>query len=116
MKKFVLFLTAIAFSTISASALEPLILEPLGGYSYNNTQYGNVGETVDKNINTVNPNTQTVVLTPNYPANMIPQNNAAKGLPVVKKQPSNRIRIETKQGTRTNTQWNPGGKGTKSYF
>ena len=46
---------------------------------------------------------------------MIPQNAAAEGLPVTRKQYTG-IRIETKQGSRTNTQWNPGGKGTRSYF
>jgi hypothetical protein len=46
---------------------------------------------------------------------MVPQNDAAKGKPVRKKR-TPRVRIETKQGRQTNTQWNPGGKGTKSFF
>ena len=46
---------------------------------------------------------------------MVPQNAAAEGKPVpVKDLP--RVRIQTKQGRQTNTQWNPGGKGTKSFF
>jgi len=103
---------------VSASALEPLILEPLGGYgyapavrpAYSDTQYNSGIASAAEEVTNVNANK------PKYPSNMIPQNAAAEGLPVTRKTPSNRIRIETKQGSRTNTQWNPGGKGTKSYF
>ncbi len=47
--------------------------------------------------------------------NMVPQNAAAEGKPVAQK-PLPKVRVETKQGRRTNAQWNPGGKGTKSFF
>lgn len=47
--------------------------------------------------------------------NMIPQNAAAKGQPVVeKRQP--RVRIRTKQRSQGNSYWNAGGKGFKSYY
>lgn len=113
MKKIAILLTAITLTTVPSFALEPLILEPLG-YS-SPAPYGYVGQAAN---NEINAGTQMPAqVSPNYTANsnMIPQNNAAKGLPVVKKD-LDRLIIETKQGTRTNTQWNPGGKGTKSYF
>jgi hypothetical protein len=51
----------------------------------------------------------------NYGENMVPQNAAAKGEPVpVQTEP--RVRIQTKQRSQGNSYWNPGGKGTKSYF
>ena len=50
-----------------------------------------------------------------YGENMIPQNAAAKGEPIpAKREP--RVRIQTKQRSQGNSYWNPGGKGTKSYF
>lgn len=120
MNKFVLLLTAIAFSTVSASALEPLILEPLGNYyPAPATNYSHVSQAVDTEINSgvENPQEQQTIHTATYNTNpnMVPQNAAAEGLPVTRKQYTG-IRIETKQGSRTNTQWNPGGKGTRSYF
>lgn len=51
---------------------------------------------------------------PKYDENMVPQNAAAKGEPTVIREP--RVRIETKQRSQGNSYWNPGGKGTKSYF
>lgn len=121
MNKLVLLLTAIAFSTVSASALEPLILEPLGNYTpVQNQVYSHVSQAVDSEVNAGVENAQEsqTVHTAKYNTNpnMIPQNAAAEGLPVARKQYYKGIRIETKQGSRTNTQWNPGGKGTRSYF
>lgn len=112
MKKIVLLLTVAAFGITPVLALEPLILEPLGYQS--NYGYSSVRQAADSEISSdVQMPAQTAH---NYAdSNMIPQNNAAKGLPVERKQLS-RILIETKQGSRTNTQWNPGGKGTRSYF
>ncbi len=118
MKNILLTLIVLSFSAISTYALEPLIIEPL---------YGNGNTQVTAPVNNNVQNTQTVEVpaatevsatpkTPQYPPNMVPQNAAAEGLPVTRKTPSTRVRIETKQGSRTNTQWNPGGKGTRSYF
>lgn len=113
MKNILITLIALSFGTLSASALEPLIIEPL----YGNDNAG-ITTTAPQNNQGAVADTVTEVApaqTPKYPPNMIPQNAAAEGLPVVKKQPR-KIIIETKQGSRTNTQWNPGGKGTRSYF
>ena len=47
--------------------------------------------------------------------NMVPQNAAAEGKPVpARREP--RVKIQTKQRSQGNSYWNPGGKGTKSYF
>ena len=116
MKNVLLTLIVLSFSAVSASALEPLILEPLGGYGYApsyNSAYTNAK--TGSGIADTAQQATAVNTAPKYPANMIPQNAAAEGKPVIKKAPK-RINIETKQGSRTNTQWNPGGKGTKSYF
>ncbi len=119
MNKSVLLLIAIAFGTLSASALEPLILEPLGNYApVQNQAYSHVSQAVNSEVNVGLENAQEQQIhTAKYNTNpnMIPQNAAAEGLPVTRKQYTG-IRIETKQGSRTNTQWNPGGKGTRSYF
>lgn len=117
MKNVLLTLIALSFSAVSASALEPLILEPLGGYGYTAPSYNSTYTSTQQGSGIANAAEQatTVNTAPKYPANMIPQNAAAEGKPVIKKAPK-RINIETKQGSRTNTQWNPGGKGTKSYF
>ncbi len=115
MKNVLLTLIVLSFSAISANALEPLIIEPL--YGYDNVQ--NTTAVNNTKVEAETPQTEEVTPTvkkPEYPPNMVPQNAAAEGLPVVRKTPSTRVRIETKQGSRTNTQWNPGGKGTKSYF
>ena len=113
MKKFLLLLAIIAFAA-SANAAEPLLLEPLNpallpagatSISSSNGQvmvHGQNGEILGTYV-------------PNLGENMVPQNAAAEGKPVpVKDLP--RVRIQTKQGRQTNTQWNPGGKGTKSFF
>ncbi len=47
--------------------------------------------------------------------NMVPQNAAAKGEPVVE-QRKPRVRIRTKQRSQGNSYWNAGGRGFKSYY
>lgn len=115
MKNVLLTLIVLSFSAISASAIEPLIILPLG-YEYPPAEPAAVQNTANTVSHAAPAAETTVKKTPQYPPNMVPQNAAAEGLPVVKKTPSNRINIVTKQGSRTNTQWNPGGKGTRSYF
>ena len=112
MNKVLLLLATLSLTTVSTYALEPLILEPLGVGGY--TRQATYSSTMPDTIAPIAEGEKTVS-TRNYPSNMVPQNNAAKGLPA-EKRVYDGINIETKQGSRTNTQWNPGGKGTKSYF
>ena len=114
MKRLILTLAVLLTTTMSAMALEPLLLEPLDLSTFNganafSSQNRVTGATDYFNAEFV-PASKALT-----DPNMVPQNNAAKGLPVPEeRQP--RVFIQTKQGTQTNTQWNPGGKGTKSYF
>ena len=98
MKKLVLLVTLISFSGATFAA-EPLLLEPL------------TPKVMVQGTNGVYEATYT----PQLGANMVPQNAAAEGKPVPeKRQP--RVKIRTKQRSQGNSYWNPGGKGTKSYF
>ena len=113
MKKLLTLLTAIAFTAIAASATEPLLLDPI-----NPAVLNDIPAAVKANIEGLDisvPGQSSLQATYIKDPNMIPQNAAAEGKPVPKKRMP-RVRIETKQGRQTNTQWNPGGKGTKSFF
>lgn len=112
MKKLLASLLLVSFATVPALALEPLLLEPLSPIDMQSTAPG-VSSHIDNAINVTVPGQEHLQAT--YDSNMVPQNDAAKGKPVRKKR-TPRVRIETKQGRQTNTQWNPGGKGTKSFF
>lgn len=114
MKKLLALLTVMAFTAGTVLATEPLLLDPISPEILN-TVPGAVKSNVEaaNGVNVSVPGQSGIAAT--YDANMIPQNAAAKGQPVPKKRVP-RIRIVTKQGRQTNTQWNPGGKGTKSFF
>ena len=113
MKKALLILTGILFTASAVFAAEPLLLEPLTPEVLQGTSF----VTTDTNgVQTTNADGtyEASYTKPDY-GNMVPQNDAAEGKPVRKKR-TPRVRIQTKQGRQTNTQWNPGGKGTKSFF
>lgn len=112
MKKLLALLALISFASVPALATEPLLLDPLTPYEIQSLPTG-VSSHIDNAINVTVPGQENLQAT--YNGNMVPQNDAAKGKPVKQKR-TPRVRIETKQGRQTNTQWNPGGKGTKSYF
>jgi len=109
MKKLVLLSAAILFTSGAVFAAEPLLLEPLSP-SILSTTPGAQQVSVD-----VKNGVYEATYNPQLNSNMVPQNAAAEGKPVPEKRKP-RVKIETKQGRRTNTQWNPGGKGTKSFF
>lgn len=114
MKKTLLLMTVLLFAGVNAQAAEPLLLEPLSPAILQGIEPIKV---VNENgVETTVPNaTYEATYVPVHDANMVPQNAAAEGKPVKAKR-TPRVRIETKQGRQTNTQWNPGGKGTKSFF
>ena len=113
MKKLALLLT-IAFTAISVSAAEPLLLEPLNPAVYPAAAGLAAQQMTDANgVQVSSPGLQASFV-PIKDSNMIPQNAAAKGEPVTKRQP--RVRIQTKQRSQGNAYWNAGGKGTKSFF
>lgn len=118
MKKLGLLLAVISFTAVSVSAAEPLLLEPLSP-TVLSTPYGvnqQAGTSAGPQV-TVEGQTGVyeATYTPKFGENMVPQNAAAEGKPVPEKRMP-RVKVETKQGRRTNAQWNPGGKGTKSFF
>ena len=97
MKRLVLVLTIMAIAQTANAATEPLLLEPLSP---------TVLSTTPVTSNSV-AGPQVSVQDGTYAA--------AEGLPVpARKEP--RVRIQTKQRSQGNSYWNPGGKGTKSYF
>jgi hypothetical protein len=112
MKKLLALLALISFAAVPALATEPLLLDPLTPYDLQYTPVG-VSSHINNAVNVSVPGQSNLQAT--YDSNMVPQNDAAKGKPVKQKR-SPRVKIETKQGRQTNTQWNPGGKGTKSFF
>lgn len=112
MKNLLALLTLISFTVAPALALEPLLLEPLSPTILKDTP-ATVTTNIDNAVNVTVPGHSNLQAT--YNGNMVPQNDAAKGKPVKQKR-TPRVRIQTKQGRQTNTQWNPGGKGTKSFF
>ena len=112
MKKLLALLTLISFAVAPALATEPLLLDPLTPTVLNDVPAA-VTSNIDNAVNVTVPGQSNLQAT--YDTNMVPQNDAAKGKPVKQKR-TPRVRIQTKQGRQTNTQWNPGGKGTKSFF
>ena len=116
MKKLLLSLTVVAFSAVAAGATEPLLLEPLSPAVLNQAGISQTTTYTDENgVQVTVPNGLDATYVPVSDTNMVPQNAAAEGKPVPKKRLP-RIRIITKQGRQSNTQWKPGGKGTKSFF
>lgn len=114
MKKTLLLLTALLLTGACVQATEPLLLDPLPPAIWQGVEPLKV---VNENgVEVTVPNaTYEATYVPAHDPNMVPQNAAAEGKPVKSKR-TPRVRIETKQGRQTNTQWNPGGKGTKSFF
>ena len=120
MKKTALLVLSAMILAPSAFAVEPLLLQPLqttvlssapSNYDATTTQV----EAKSPIGGGVYEATYTPSVSYNHPENMVPQNAAAKGEPVpVQTEP--RVRIQTKQRSQGNSYWNPGGKGTKSYF
>lgn len=117
MKKLALLVTLISFSG-AAFATEPLLLDPLTPSELVNTTVPTTAQGTTNAPKVTVQGTNGVyeaTYTPQLGANMVPQNAAAEGKPVPeKRQP--RVRIRTKQMSQGNSYWNPGGKGTKSYF
>ena len=117
MKKLILLLAMISFSTVSAFAAEPLLLEPLSP-AVLSTVPAVVNATAPAQVQNgvmveVPGNTNVSATYAN--SNMIPQNAAAEGKAVPeRRQP--RVRVQTKQRSQSNAYWNAGGKGTKSFF
>ena len=120
MKKTALLVLAAMIVSPAAMAVEPLLLQPL-----HTTVLSSAPSTYDATTTQVEAKspigggvyeaTYTPTTAYNYDENMVPQNAAAKGEPVpVQREP--RVRIQTKQRSQGNSYWNPGGKGTKSYF
>lgn len=113
-------LVAAAGLFTATQAGEPLILEPLNttilSSSPSNydatTIYGQVKSPIGGGVYEA---TYTPTSALEYGENMVPQNAAAKGEPIPEKREP-RIHIQTKQRSQGNAYWNPGGKGTKSYF
>lgn len=134
MKKTALLLTMVLFSAVSASAAEPLLLEPLNTPvlstspattpatniqpATNNTNAADNTKTNEPKISfPTQPGVYEATFTPasKMDPNMVPQNAAAEGKPVPEKELP-RVRIQTKQRSQGNAYWNAGGKGTKSFF
>ena len=123
MKKLALILgmTLVTTGAVFAEAVqtrEPLILPPLQTtvLSSSPSNY-DVTTTVPAPKSPIGGGVYEATYTPavQLGENMIPQNAAAKGEPVpVRQEP--RVRIQTKQRSQGNSYWNPGGKGTKSYY
>lgn len=127
MKNIALLLSIVLLSATAVTAAEPLLLEPLNPVVLSTTPVS-ASQTVNPQVQTQNPNGVNVVVpdkngvyeatfTPasKFGPNMVPQNAAAEGKPVPQKE-NPRVRIRTKQGRQTNSYWNAGGKGTKSFF
>lgn len=111
MKKLLALLSVISFTAVATLATEPLLLDPLSPSVLND-----IPASVRSNIEGLDVSIPGQSgLQAYYDANMVPQNAAAEGKPVPKKRMP-RVKVETKQGRQTNAQWNPGGKGTKSFF
>lgn len=115
MKRLVLVLTIIAIAQVANAATEPLLLEPLSPTVLSTTPVTSNPATAPQV--SVQNGTYEATFTPanKLDPNMVPQNAAAEGKPVpAKREP--RVKIQTKQRSQGNSYWNPGGKGTKSYF
>lgn len=116
MKKIVLLAVLLSLTT-GSYASEKSQLEPLHTVLSKEYKPGAVSSYVqeEKTSSQVKDGVYEATFTPAGDENMVPQNDAAEGKPVAEK-PLPKVRVETKQGRRTNAQWNPGGKGTKSFF
>lgn len=114
MKKLVLLVTLVSFAG-TAFAAEPLLLDPLSPSELGNTTSSAVSTSGPQVTVEGKDGTYNATYTPNLGENMVPQNAAAEGKPVPEKKLP-RIKIRTKQRSQGNSYWNPGGKGTKSYF
>lgn len=115
MKRLVLVLTFMAIAQVANAATEPLLLEPLSPTVLSTTPVTSNPATTPQV--SVQNGTYEATFTPanKLDPNMVPQNAAAEGKPVpAKREP--RVKIQTKQRSQGNSYWNPGGKGTKSYF
>lgn len=115
MKRLVLVLTIMAIAQVANAATEPLLLEPLSPTVLSTTPVSSNPATTPQV--SVQNGTYEATFTPanKLDPNMVPQNAAAEGKPVpAKREP--RVKIQTKQRSQGNSYWNPGGKGTKSYF
>lgn len=115
MKRLVLVLTIMAIAQVANAAAEPLLLEPLSPTVLSTTPVTSNPATTPQV--SVQNGTYEATFTPanKLDPNMVPQNAAAEGKPVpAKREP--RVKIQTKQRSQGNSYWNPGGKGTKSYF
>lgn len=115
MKRLVLVLTIMAIAQAANAATEPLLLEPLSPTVLSTTPVTSNSATAPQV--SVQNGTYEATFTPasKLDPNMVPQNAAAEGKPVpAKREP--RVKIQTKQRSQGNSYWNPGGKGTKSYF
>lgn len=115
MKRLVLVLTIMAIAQVANAATEPLLLEPLSPTVLSTTPFTSNPATTPQV--SVQNGTYEATFTPanKLDPNMVPQNAAAEGKPVpAKREP--RVKIQTKQRSQGNSYWNPGGKGTKSYF
>ena len=115
MKRLVLVLTIMAIAQVANAATEPLLLEPLSPTVLSTTPVTTNPATTPQV--SVQNGTYEATFTPanKLDPNMVPQNAAAEGKPVpAKREP--RVKIQTKQRSQGNSYWNPGGKGTKSYF
>lgn len=115
MKRLVLVLTIMAIAQVANAATEPLLLEPLSPTVLSTTPVTSNPATIPQV--SVQNGTYEATFTPanKLDPNMVPQNAAAEGKPVpAKREP--RVKIQTKQRSQGNSYWNPGGKGTKSYF
>lgn len=115
MKRLVLVLTIMAIAQVANATTEPLLLEPLSPTVLSTTPVTSNPATTPQV--SVQNGTYEATFTPanKLDPNMVPQNAAAEGKPVpAKREP--RVKIQTKQRSQGNSYWNPGGKGTKSYF
>lgn len=104
-----------AIAQVANAATEPLLLEPLSPTVLSTTPVTSNPATTPQV--SVQNGTYEATFTPanKLDPNMVPQNAAAEGKPVpAKREP--RVKIQTKQRSQGNSYWNPGGKGTKSYF
>lgn len=119
MKKAVLLLTAVLFTSVSAFAAEPLLLEPLSPSILSTMpDVSNKASTPAANVEAKGQDgvyEATYTPTNKFGPNMVPQNAAAEGKPVPQKREP-RVRVQTKQRSQGNAYWNAGGKGTKSFF
>lgn len=115
MKNLIL-LSAILLTATSVSATEPLLLEPLSPAVLSTIPSVTTPTAGNNGVQITIPANPGATITPiSLNANMVPQNAAAEGKPVPqRRQP--RVKIQTKQRSQSNSYWNAGGKGTKSFF